>query len=59
MYATPRLVAMDHSSFVLKYLKWNNHSGARSATPPESGGEFLKSTPPQMRRGGAPGAGVV
>jgi tRNA modification GTPase len=28
-------------------------------TPPESGGELLKHSPPQMRRGGAPSAGVV
>jgi hypothetical protein len=37
-----------------------NHPGARRATPPESGGEFLKpGSPPQMRRGGARGDGVV
>ena len=36
-----------------------NHPGASGATPPESGGVFLKNSPPQMRRGGAPSAGVV
>ena len=36
-----------------------NHPGARRATPPESGGELFKNSPPQMRRGGAPSAGVV
>jgi hypothetical protein len=34
-------------------------AGAQGATPPESGGELLKNSPPQMRRGGAPSAGVV
>jgi len=37
----------------------DNHPGAQGAAPPESGGEFLKNFPPQMRRGGAPSAGVV
>jgi tetratricopeptide (TPR) repeat protein len=37
----------------------DNHPGAFDATPPESGGEPEKSSPPQMRRGGAQSAGVV
>jgi long-chain acyl-CoA synthetase len=36
-----------------------NHPGAQRATPPESGGEPLKNSPPQMRRGGALSAGVA
>ena len=36
-----------------------NHPGTQGATPPESGGEFLKNSPPQIRRGGALSAGVV
>jgi hypothetical protein len=32
---------------------------ALSATPPDSGGESLRNSPPQMRRGGALSAGVV
>jgi len=38
--------------------RWN-HPGAIGATPPDSGGEPFKNSPPQMRRGGAPSAGVV
>jgi len=37
----------------------NNHPCAQGTTPPESGGELLTDSPPQMRRGGAPSAGVV
>jgi len=37
----------------------DNHPGAQGATPPESGGELLRNSPPQMRRDGAPSAGVV
>ena len=37
----------------------NNHPGAQGATPPDSGGELRRNSPPQMRRGGAPSAGVV
>jgi len=36
-----------------------NHPGAQGATPPESGGKFFNSSPPQMRRGDAPSGGVV
>ena len=37
-----------------------NHPVRRlTDTPPESGGEFVNGSPPQMRRGGAMGGGVV
>jgi len=42
-----------------KRLIADNHPVAKGATPPESGGEFLRNSPPQLRRGGAPSAGVV
>jgi len=42
-----------------KSLIVDNHPGAQGATPPESGGVVFKNSPPQMRRGGAPSAGVV
>jgi len=35
------------------------HLGAQAPTPPESGGVLLKNSAPQLRRGGAPSAGVV
>jgi len=37
----------------------SNHPGARRATLPNLGGESKKNSPPQKRRGGAVGAGVV
>jgi len=40
-------------------FKVDDHPGAQDTTPPESRGEFLQNSPPQMRRGGALSAGVV
>ena len=40
--------------------KADNHPVRRlTDTPPESGGEPLRNSPPQLRRGGAPSDGVV
>jgi hypothetical protein len=36
-----------------KRLITDNHPGAQGVTPPESGGELSKNSPPQMRRAGA------